>query len=277
MSFTGKAQYLSSGLPDSSYDSSYDNIEKAVMKYLIMNSGEYCTLTAIYNNLIKDDFSSIKDPQLLKVLRDKLGAIIQYLEINQKNISVIYNNKITHEYKYIVGYGIKNDTNLLKISEYTIQRYNSSIHETPNERDIFNATVDGNILKETCKEIYKETYKELYKNLLIQAIMFKDFPRVKIIIQKYKLSLFDIQCSSSLTSLTCNNCSLTSSLTCNDCNNIKNIIFNNNLLLLLVNEHYQEIQKINKKINNKQYNTSLNYVFYPLLLLFTTIAYFYTH
>lgn len=272
MAFTGQAQYVGQEKSSILSDISYDNIEKVLMRYLILNSGELYTFNVIYNAFIKDEFSFVKDPQLLKLLRDRLGAIMQYIDINQKNTTVVYNDKITYEYKYMVGYDIQSKDLFIPSDAY-IYIYNSAKHETPTERDIFNVTVDDNLIaglgrqtlvgdglehkpflkaglgrqppvKEACN-----SKKDACINLLNQGIKFKDFDRVKTIIQRYNLSLCD---------------------TIFDNTFIETESFNINIMLIVLNEQNKEIQKLNKKLNLISNNLHSN--FYRNLCIVITIV-----
>ena len=160
---------------------SYTLIEKALMTYLISNKGKFCDFTTIYNYFITYDFSSIKDPNILKQLKTRLGITMMYLDANQHNVTVIKNDKIIYPFKYMVGYMVI-DT---KLESESMKNFTDTYNQTyqnidiPTEKDIFNIIIDDNLVTNIN-----------VTDLLCQSIKFKDILRIQKLIQKNKASFY---------------------------------------------------------------------------------------
>lgn len=155
---------------------SYTSIEKSLMTYLIYNKGEFCDFTSIYNDFITDDFSSIKDPNVLKQLKTRLGITMMYLDANQHNVTVIKNDKIIYPFKHMVGYMVNHIVEIKQIDTYN-QTYQDI--DIPTEKEIFNTFIDDHLVTNIN-----------VTELLCQGIKFKDITRIKQLINKNKASFY---------------------------------------------------------------------------------------
>ena len=242
---------------------SYPKIEKSLMTYLISNRGELCDFTTIYNDFMDDDFSSIKDPNVLKQLKIRLGMVIKHLMANQNSVTVIKNDKINHEYKYMAGYMVTEESNE-KIYNFA-EIYNRTYQDIPTEKEIFNTIIDDNYLSLIpSNSINNNTVSEL----IFQGIKFEDFPRIQKIIQKYKISFYSAN-KYGIKPI---------DLIKSDNNNNNN--FNYNLLLLILSEDNKElnIMKKNSDIQLIQINNIKNTLYYLKslnLILFISVIVFY--
>lgn len=201
----------------------YKNIEKHVMSYIILHKPNLCNFTSIYNDFLTDIFNITDNQQLLKIepnvlklLKIRLGTVMMYLDSNQENVSVIKNQN-----SYLVGYAVEDDdTPNIDIKT-----------DFPSEQDIFEHIVDDNNV------IYRQNLITCNGDTLLHyGALYNDLPRIEKIINTHKLSFY-----------TKNNNNITP---------IDMAADNNHILKKVLDEHYTDILRLNAENQTLMFETN---------------------